>query len=332
MQRVIKRSVPSVRKVKYVPKYDAIIGSDPHIREDVPICRTDDYLSAQYTKMAFIRDLCMDNNNAPFLCAGDLFDVWHVASSEKKVSWLLSKCLEFLPAMTIVVPGQHDLANHSLKELPKTGLQTLVQAGRVLILSGGFQRVLGDPTHGLTSVSGYAYGEVAKNVPKSDKNRKHILLWHRLTCVDKQPFPDAGAERSHILLKSLSGYDLIVTGDNHQQFHVESTNERRHLVNPGSMMRMSADQIDFEPAVFGWCAKDNSITRIPLPIKKGVVSREHLNKEKKETRDLRMSAYIKRAQKSYETKLSYTENLKRHIKKNKVGKEVEELVWEAVGE
>ena len=321
MARFIPRNMSSVQQVKY----DAIVGADLHIREDTPVARTDDYLSAQFGKMAFIQKLCKDSNNAPFLCGGDLFHNW------KPSPWLLSKCLEFLPAMTIVVPGQHDLAQHSLAELPKTGLQTLAQAGRVTILTNGFARALSDST----MVYGWAYGEAAKDITRgelSSTGMRRILLWHRLTCYKDQPWPDAGADKPHTLFRSLPGYDLILTGDNHQQFHVESTDGKRHLVNPGSMMRMSADQKDFEPAVYGWCAKNNSVTRIPLPIKKGVVSREHLNKEKKETRDLRMSAYIKRAQKSYETKLSFIENLKVHIKKNRIGKEVEKLIWEAAGE
>ena len=322
MARFIPRNMSPVRKIRF----DSIVGADTHIREDCPVCREpEEYMKAQWTKLDFIKALCAENH-CPFLHAGDLFDHWRPSP------WLISMALEHLPAMTIVAPGQHDLANHSLVELPKTGLQTLAQAGRVLILAGGFERVLGDPARPLASVSGYAYGETAKDALKSDKNRKYALLWHHLTCYRDQPWPDAGADEPHTLFRSLPGYDLIVTGDNHQQFTARSGNAERWIINPGSMMRMSTDQKDFEPAVFGWCAKNNSVTRIPLPIKKGVVSREHLGKEKKESRDLRISAYIKRAQKSYEAKLSFIENLKAHIKKNKVEKEVEELIWKAVGE
>jgi len=316
MARFIPRNMSSVQQVKY----DAIVGADLHIREDTPVARTDDYLSAQFGKMAFIQKLCKDNNNAPFLCGGDLLHNW------KPSPWLLSKCLEFLPAMTIVVPGQHDLAQHSLVELPKTGLQTLAQAGRAAILTNGFERVL----DGRIAVSGYAYGETATNKLR-DQQGWLVLLWHHLTCFGKQPWPGAeAAEATRMLSINLPGYDLIITGDNHQQFTFRFKD--RWLVNPGSMMRMSADQIDFEPAVYGWRANDNSVTRIPLPIKKGVVSREHLGKEKSESRDKRMEAYIKRAQKSYEAKLSFIENLKVHIKKNRIGKEVEGLIWKAVGE
>lgn len=322
MARVISRPVPPVRQVKF----DCVIGADLHVREDVPVCRTDDYLTAQFGKMAFIQKLCKDNDNAPFLCAGDLFDNW------KPSPWLLSKCLELLPLLTIVVPGQHDLAQHSLAELPKTGLQTLAQAGRVFILSGGFERVLGGPGGPLASVSGYAYGETAKDAVRDEENTKYILLWHHLTCSGSQPWPGARADEITDIrgkLRGLRGYDLVVTGDNHQQFYSQGIFSRVVFVNPGSMMRMSADQVDFEPAVFGWCASDNSITRIPLPIKKGVVSREHLGGEKKETRDKRMEAYICRAKRQFESHLSFVENLKTHIKQNKISPDVEALIWKA---
>ena len=312
MARFIPRNMSPVRKIRF----DAIVGADTHIREDCPVCREpEEYMKAQWTKLDFIKALCA-TNHCPFCHAGDLFDHWRPSP------WLISMALEHLPAMTIVAPGQHDLANHSLVELPKTGLQTLAQAGRVLILTDGFERVLDDPTRVPASISGYAYGETAKDALKSDKNREYALLWHHLTCYRDQPWPDAGALQ--IDGANMMGYDLVVSGDNHKQFLCG------HWLNPGSMMRMDCTQKDFQPAVYGWNAKNNTITRIPLPIKKGVVNCDHLNKENKIDRDVRMEAYIRRAQKSYETKLSYTENLKRHIKKTKVGKEVEELVWEAV--
>jgi hypothetical protein len=154
-----------------------------------------------------------------------------------------------------------------------------------------------------------------------DKGLK-ILMWHRLICAGKQPWPGANAAPAPIISGRL-GYDLIVSGDNHQQF------VKGNIVNSGSMMRMSSDQADFEPAVFGW-SEDGTVTRIPLPIEKGVVKETKSNPKAKESRDARMSAYIERAGRQYETRLSFTKNLEQHFKTNKETKGVETITWKAV--
>jgi hypothetical protein len=234
--------------------------------------------------------------------------------------------------MTYICPGQHDLPQHNLAEYGKTGLNTLQQAGRVIGLAGGFERVFGDPSSLVKAVRGYAYGETAQNACPDQKNSKKALLWHHLTCAEKQnqPWPGANAAPVCRLFMTLDKYDLIVTGDNHQQFSYVA--EGRLVVNPGSMMRQTADQTDFKPAVFGWVAETNSVTRIPLPILAGVVSREHLRGEKSEDRDARMEAYIERASRTFETGLSFEKNMEQHIKTNKVEKGVEALIWKAVGQ
>jgi len=310
-----------VREVKR--KFKLILSADWHLRDDIPQCRErDEYLAAQERKLKFIHDLC-EENGATLLVAGDLFDGW------KPSPWLISLALRYIPHSTIVVPGQHDMVSHNLQELGKTGLQTLAEAGVAIILSGGLRRVLGDPTVSYASVYGYAYGEEAQNPQKGDKGVK-ILMWHRLTCKGGQPWPGAEAAEAPNLVKQLNEFDLILTGDNHQQFFTSHSKFKgpTGFVNPGSLMRMSSDQESFQPAVFGW-KEDGSITRIPLPIKEGVVKPTTNKTKNKESRDCRMAAYIKKASEQYETKLSFTRNLEQHFKNNKERPGVEQTVWKA---
>uniref|UniRef100_A0A6M3IM51 Putative calcineurin-like phosphoesterase n=1 Tax=viral metagenome TaxID=1070528 RepID=A0A6M3IM51_9ZZZZ len=306
------------KRIIHREKYNAVLGADLHLREDVPVCRTDDYLAAQFKKMSFVKDLC-EENDCPFLVAGDVFDHW------KPSPYLLSRAIELLPH-AVVVAGQHDLPQHSFLELSKTGLNTLVQARTLDLALPEFQRTIG----AFLRVYGTSYGqEPLRKTEKDPSGYRNVLLWHRLvTSGGDQPWPGAGADDARKILKSLPEYDLIVTGDNHQQFTVEL--DGRVLVNPGSTMRMTADQADFEPAVFGWKSSDNSVTRIPLPIQKGVVSREHLKREKKEDRDLRMEVYIQRAKRTFEHRLSFEKNLEEHFRKNDEDEDVKRLVWEAV--
>ena len=354
MKRIIERKQPT--------KYKLILSADWHLRDDTPRCRErDEYLAAQERKLKFIRDLCKENE-ATLLIAGDIFDIW------KPSPWLISLALHYLPTTpaTIVVPGQHDMVSHNIQELGKTGLQTLAEAGAIVILSGGLQRVLGNSNACLGAVYGYAYGETAQNPPKGDEGVK-ILMWHRLTCSGSQPWPGAEAAEAPNLVKQLNEFDLILTGDNHQSFwssHSKikidesltqlglrpsrKTDSGGYLignkavemirktagnfpgiVNPGSLCRMSSDQSEFAPAVFGW-SEDGTVTRIPLPIEKGVVKATTSNAKAKESRDKRMEVYISRAAKQYETKLSFTKNLEQHFKSNKERDGVEKIVWKAV--
>jgi hypothetical protein len=321
MKRIITRTVP---------KFKLILSADWHLRDDTPQCRErDEYLAAQERKLKFIHDLVLDNG-ATLLVAGDLFDNW------KPSPWLISLALRYIPPGTVVVPGQHDMVARNMQEMGKTGLQTLAEAGAIVILSGGLRRVLGHPTASYGSVYGWAYGEEAQNPPKEDKGVK-ILMWHRLVCAGKQPWSGAEAVTNSVMSKRFyEQYHLIVTGDNHQSFAVALSPNAMSmgygtpwLVNSGSLMRMASDQADFEPAVYGW-REDGTVTRLPLPIEKGVVKATISNPKAKESRDARMEAYIIRAQKTVEDRLSFDKNLERHFKTNKERPGVETITWKAV--
>lgn len=307
MKRVINRATK---------KFDLIFGADFHLRDDIPVCRErDEYLAAQERKLKFIHDLCVEYD-AILLIAGDVFDHWRPSP------WLISLALRYIPPGTIVVPGQHDMVARNMQEMGKTGLWTLAEAGVAIILSGGLRRVLGDPTASYGAVYGYSYGEEAKNPPNGDRGLM-ILVWHKLACERDQPWPEAGAETISTMRRDLDGYGIVLTGDNHQQFY------GKRFVNPGSMMRMASDQADFEPAVFGW-SEDGTVTRIPLPIEKGVVKETKSNAKAKESRDQRMEAYIKKASTQFEDRLSFDKNLERHFKSNKERDGVEKITWKAV--
>lgn len=329
MARILSRKMSPVREVKIPDEtFDAILCADLHLRDDCPVCREpEEFFAAQRRKLGYIGALCKASR-CPLLCAGDLFDHWKPSPS------LLSMALELLPNPTIVVPGQHDLQNHDLTSFWRTGLATFEAGGRGLTLfAPGELLVEGYKPINIPcgKVWGLAFGQGLEDLPiiPVKKGWKNILIWHNLTCMDKQPWPDAGAVTAHSLLKQLPPFDLIVTGDNHQQFYSGGSNGPL-LCNPGSMMRQAADQADFEPAVFGWKADDNSLTRLPLPIDPKAMKTGHLDGEKREDRDVRMEAYVKRAAHQYEARLSFTKNLEKHFKKNKEPEGVEKKVWVAV--
>lgn len=279
-------------------KADLIIGSDLHLRETRPICRTDDYWAAQWRKLQFIRDL-QKKHDCPVVFAGDITDYW------KCSPWLLTTIKQNIPDKTKVVYGQHDLPQHSLKLANKSGLYNLAENRCLEIL---------DSCH-------------YSKIPKIDgpslviKDRK-ILVWHTIVWYLKIPWLGCTAPSATMLLKRYPNYDLIITGDNHKSFVADY--EGRLLINPGSMMRMDADQIGHKPQVFLWFAKDNTISPIYLPIEPNVISREHI--DIKVERDNRIKAFIERLQDNMEHTLSFDDNLRKFIENNTVNKRTMQII------
>ncbi|MFA5398804.1 MAG: metallophosphoesterase family protein [Methanogenium sp.] len=296
---------------------DFIICSDIHYRENIPVARTDDYFHEQRNKIMFIKAL-QEKHGCPVLCAGDVFDKWRI--SPEFESW----AIDYWPDKFITIPGQHDLPQHNILNFPKSSLHVLKVADKVTVINYDFERHYED-IDGLL-ISGFPWGAEPEKAPKG--KRFKIALIHTLTVEDDSDFlvEMAGATPAKELMKLLSGYDLIVSGDNHKRFIRET--EKQLLINPGSMMRMTADQYDHEPGVY-LVNKNLEYEFVVFPfLKKEVISREHI--EKKEKRDERIEAFVKRIDTDYSISLSFEENLEAFIAKNKTRKGVKDIIWEAV--
>lgn len=252
--------------------------------------------------------------NVPVIVAGDIFHHW------KPTPFLLQWCIRNLPPI-ITVWGQHDLPQHSLNLRSKSGLSVLEAAGVVKPLAGGSKDRVSSPA----VVYGYSYGDTPSN-PLGRGSAIRVAVCHMMCWHKKLPYPGCEADNAIKVLKKLDGYDLILTGDNHKPFVVSY--KGRLLVNPGSLMRMTADQAKHKPRVYLWYAKTNTVKKVYLPIEEGVVSREHIEKVNK--KDERMEAFIERVNDSYEASLSFEENMKRFLKKNKVSKRVKSIIHEVM--
>ena len=142
-----------------------ILTSDWNLREDQPICRTDDFWKAQWNKVIEISKL-QEKYNCPVLHAGDLFHHW------KPSPWLLSFAIAELPKQFYTVFGQHDLPQHNLELSNKSGINTLVQAGVLSVIKGG------------------SWGEEPEKEMIYPKQRKWIGVWHKFVWDGKKiPWP-----------------------------------------------------------------------------------------------------------------------------------------------
>lgn len=292
---------------------DLIIMSDPHIREDTPICYIGDYWKEQWDSWDFIFDLQM-KHECPVICAGDLFDHW------KPSPMLLSETLIHLPEKFHTIYGQHDLPQHNMGLAFKSGIYTLLQADKLAVLT------LFTEGNKKFSIEGCSWDQMPMGKDKDYIGQRNILVWHVHNYQGKQPWPDCPSPTAISLLKKYPQYDLIITGDNHKPFVEEY--QGRLLVNPGSLMRMDADQIDHKPRVYLWYAETNTVEPVYIPIEDHVISREHL--EVKKERDNRIDAFVSQLNGNWTATMSFEDNLEKFEKKNKTEKSIMNIVWKSL--
>lgn len=285
-------------------KPTAILTGDWHLREDTPVCRTDDFWTTQWEKIDFIADL-QQKYNCPVIHSGDLFNHW------KPSPYLLNKTMRHIPKEFYTVYGNHDLPQHNIELADKCGINVLHEAKRINVLNG---------THWNQKP------EVASLLFCPTGIEKRILVWHVMTYAGKEPWPGCPDPNSSVILKKYNDYDLIVTGHNHQTFI--SKHKNRILVNPGSLTRQTADQIDHQPCVFLWYADTNEIEEVLIPIKDNVISRDHI--ERKKDHDTRIEAFVSRLNTEWEASISFEENLERLIQINEVRQSVKQIIYQAI--
>ena len=291
-----------MQRTKQTPTtFDAILTGDWHLREDTPVCRTDDFQAAQWKKVQLISEL-QKTYNCPVIHSGDLFHHW------KPSPWLLSKTIDYLPHRFLTIYGNHDLPQHNIELQDKTGIYALWKARKLEILKGIHWGATPDNSNSIII-----------------KDRK-VLVYHVMTYQGKKPWPGCTDPMGAALLRKYPEYDLILTGHNHIPF-VE-THKNRLLVNPGSIMRQFADQIDHRPRVYLYNASENTATPYYLPIEEGVVTREHLQTE--EERNNRMEAFITRLNSDWETSLSYEANLESFFAANQIRQSVKDIIYKSM--
>ena len=288
----------------------AILTSDWHLREDQPICRIDDFWKEQWQKVDCIRQL-QQKYHCYVIHAGDLFHHW------KPSPFLLSQTIEYLPEQFYTIYGQHDLPQHNFELRYKSGIHTLIKAEKVYLLGNNLTNISYEST-----IQGVHWEMLPMKI---DADRNKILVWHKMNYQGKPPWPDCPDPMAATLLRKYPEYDLIVTGDNHKPFIEEY--QGRLLVNPGSLTRQEADQVDHQPRVYLYY-EDNSVKPVFLPINKDVISREHI--EVREQRDRRIEAFVEQLNTEYDATMSFEDNLEVFKKTNNVREKVMEIIYKAI--
>lgn len=290
-----------------------IFTADLHIRSTTPRCRTDWFEASMWEKVKFLSELS-EKHKAPIIVAGDIFHEW------KSSPWLINKCLKKLPKM-YVIAGNHDLPNHSLKQVKKSALITLIISKRLVKLDyekpKKFKNIL---------VYGFHYGMEPVNTDREPGKIKIAVIHRLVTSTKDQIWRNTSADEAPSLVKNLTGYDIIITGDNHKTFTCRHNNTL--LINPGSFTRQTSAQMEHEPCVFLHNTKTGKTKKIILPHDKEAVSEKHL--EVSRQRDERMAKFINKLDDSYEIGLSYINNVESYFEHHKESKRVKTMVWESI--
>jgi len=301
---------------------DALLLADPHIRSDKPRCRTEeDYLDTQDGKITFIFKLAR-KHQCPILIAGDL------GNEAQWPNWLLrwfTFKVKKYGVKIYAIPGQHDLPYHRLRHWKKSAIGVLGTAKVINLI--GIKGHFAPKEIKSFDLIPFPYGRPIVPIMKgasSLKSEPMVAMSHQMV-IDRRLWPGQVAIKGHQLLRQFPEYKLILTGDNHTPFVFKY--EDRILVNPGSVFRQEADEVNHRPRVYLWYSKSNTVKAVYIPIKKGVVSREHI--DEKDERSERLTKYVDQMKLEYKVGTSYKKNLIKYFRKNEVDKKVKERVLEA---
>lgn len=303
-----------------------IFTADNHLRLSVPRARRDDFTQAMEKKLRFILGLA--RQSPPLIVAGDFLDV--ARSDQELEQWLIGLLREYQVEI-ICVPGQHELPDHSLSQYKRSSLAVLEAAGVIRVLSKKRGPFFFDKGW---AAWGCAWGETPDK-SMQDQHHRNMFIWHKMVTADPL-WPTQEIVQPGRLLREYPWYDLIVTGDNHQTV-LEATNldgygKVRRLINPGSMMRQTAAQVDHKPCVFSYETNENGhglLWRHDLPTAPDVIDLSQL--QEKKARDGRIEVFVERLETPAELGLEFEANLKAYLEANPVRESVKQLIWRMVG-
>lgn len=245
-------------------KVIAIMVSDIHLSLEPPIARSGepDWLEAQKRQLDQLYFLAEEKYGVPILCAGDLFHSWKVSPE------LINFALINLPNNMYCIPGQHDLPNHSLDQMNRSGFGVMVKTGKINYLAPNEWWRVETPNQYI-NVKGFPWGYT----PTSSKTALHthgndlkVAMVHAYCWDNTHGYP--GADKSTYVGKyDLKGFDVALFGDNHQQFLTK--NKKTTVFNHGCFIQRASNERHFTPRV-GLLHEDGSVSLHTLNTSKDV--------------------------------------------------------------
>lgn len=289
-----------------------LISGDWHFTLKQPSSRRDSILDVFYDKLSQICNLVKEHDIDVLIQPGDMFDS-HKANDETK-SELINILNEHFPkdaAGIFTVFGQHDLRYHQ-SNTSNTPLNLLSEAGYFDILTK-YPLQYDD---GKNRIDFYGASWNEEILQPTHKDNFNILVMHKMVISEKLWQGQEIFIQDNIFLKINKDYDLIICGDNHTCVTAHSA--KRHLVNPGCLIRTRIDQEDHKPCIFIFDTTTKKLRRIDLDIKpfNDVIKFEEAVKEKKENDTLKKYAEALKSNTQL-TGINYRQNVYKYLKDNK---------------
>ena len=306
----------------------AICSGDWHCWLEPPAARANepDWPGALVRPIREISDI-QDKYTCPVLIAGDLF---HRYNPPPELLW---RVLSVFPSYhgrfaTYAVPGQHDLRLHNLKDICHTAYGLLANLGKIEDLSV-WNRQASLP--GGFDLFGFGWGQ--EITPPGGNSRLKVCLIHKYLWTGKNDgFPGAPEDGLVHNIEALSGYDVVISGDNHNSFYKRIQNGSGRIqtfYNPGSLHRRNSDQIGHHPQV-GLLHEDGSITTYFLNISKDVFTPTETPSETPVSAEL--ESFIRELQHLKTQTLDFGSALERAIEKLRPNDAVTKIIREAVSD
>jgi len=290
--------------------------SDLHIRITSPKFRTDNYYETLMEKFEWIVEQAEFYKCSAMLLGGDMFDAPDLPNWAELE--LMSLCYSTdVPILTVY--GQHDL-KYRRKEDAKL---TVLDEAQAVTLLGPESSVCGD-----SEIYGQSWDE--DNVIPKNPDNFNILVVHRMVTKDGPLWSGhKGFIEGNSLLWNNPDMNLIVSGDNHQSFVIES--DGGVLINAGSVMRNSMIQREHIPSVYLFDTETLEITRLIIPHHPfdEVMNVELAGSVKQREEDLEV--FMEGLSSDYEVELDYEKNVKSILDTTNVSVSVEDKALEILG-
>ncbi len=296
----------------------AILCSDLHLSQKPPLARSseEDWFKAMARSLRQLLDLSVQYQ-APPICSGDLFDRWNAPAE------LINFALANAPHM-YALPGQHDLPNHSYKDIRRSAYWTLVEAGKIENIPP-----LGEVNiQGVQPIRlhGFPFGFPIQPLDNPHDLILEIAVVHSYWWIKNTGYHNApDSSRVGMHKDRFRGYDVVVIGDNHTPWHCKVGDTL--LWNNGGFMRRKIDEVDYQPSV-GLLHADGTITRHFLDC-----SKDKFLEPEKRTGVLElegMQDFIEEVNQLSDSVIDFEDALKRFCHRKRIHPDVRKYVLQAM--
>jgi len=222
-----------------------LICNDPHIADQPPLGRIDNYAQSILAKLAEVNEIAQREEVNFTVYTGDIFNQ---KRANRVTHGLVNQLIGVIHGLLVL--GNHDLSSAGVEGVRRQPIWTLVEAGNLSLLDeittiGDVALVgrhwdserAGDPTY-------YALTEEEKEIAALMKYTVLVCHAPMLPPGDQRIYDSFGVDKV-----DLTGIDVVVSGHIHERLGIHvvkwGKNESAYFANVGSISRLARTQANF---------------------------------------------------------------------------------------